>query len=77
MMRTDLLNNQVWLTVNGIVIGTKCMFKRKQILNGGVERFWARFVAKSFSQIFVLEYFGTYVYQIPSVSCMHWRCFCA
>ena len=60
MKRTELLSDPVRLPVNGRVIGTKWVFKRKRNLEGGVERFRARLVAKGFSQIFGLDYFGTY-----------------
>ena len=36
------------------------MFKKKRNLDGHVERFRARLVAKGFAQIFGLDYFGTY-----------------
>ena len=60
MKRTEHLRDPVRLPVNGRAIGTKWVFKCKSNLEGGVERFRARLVAKGFSQIFVLDYFGTY-----------------
>ena len=58
--RTDFLSDLVRLLVNGRVIGTMWVFKHKRNLEGGVERFRARVVAKGFSQIFGLGYFDTY-----------------
>ena len=60
MRRTDLLSEPVQLLANGKVIKTKWVFKRKKDLNGSVQRFRARLVAKGFPQIFGLDYFGTY-----------------
>ena len=60
MKRTELLNDPVRLPVDGRVIGTKWVFKRKKNLEGGVERYWARLVLKGFFQIIGLDYFGTY-----------------
>ena len=60
MKRTELLSDPVQIPVNGGVIGTKWVFKRKWNLEVGVEQFRARLVAKGFSQIFGLDYFGTY-----------------
>ena len=61
MKQTDLISDPVRLPVNGRVIGTKWVFKRKRDVEGGGERFWARLKAKCFSQIFRLDYFDTYV----------------
>ena len=60
MKRTELLSDPVQLPVNGRVIRTKWVFKRKRNLEGGVERVSATLVAKGFSQFFGLDYFGTY-----------------
>ena len=60
MKRTDLLSDPVQLPGNGRCIGTKWVFKKKRNLDGHVERFRARLVAKGFAQIFGLDYFGTY-----------------
>ena len=60
MKRCDLLNDPVPLPPNGRVVGTKWVFKRKRNIEGKVERFRARLVAKGFMQIFGLDYFGTY-----------------
>ena len=60
MKRTDILSDPVRLPENGRCIGTKWVFKKKRNLDGHVERFRARLVAKGFAQIFGLDYFGTY-----------------
>ena len=60
MKRCDLLSDPVPLPPNGRVVGTKWVFKRKRNIEGKVERFRARLVAKGFMQIFGLDYFGTY-----------------
>ena len=60
MKRTELLSDRVGLPVYGRVIGTKWVFKRKRNLKDGVERSQPRLVAKGFSHIFELDYFGTY-----------------
>ena len=60
MKRTELLSEPVQLPPGGRIIGTKWVFKRKRNLRGEVERFRARLVALGFSQVFGLDYFGTY-----------------
>ena len=54
------LIDPVQLPVNGRVIGTKWVFKGNRNFEGGVERYRARLVAKGFSQIIRLDYFGMY-----------------
>jgi hypothetical protein len=60
MKRCDLLSDPVRLPSNGRIVGTKWVFKRKRNMQGLVERFRARLVAKGFMQVFGLDYFGTY-----------------
>ena len=60
MKRLDVISYPMKLPPNGRVLGTKWMFKRKRNLQGLVERFRARLVAKGFMQVFGLDYFGTY-----------------
>ena len=60
MKRTGLLIDPVHLSKGRLIIGTKWVIKQRKNLEGNVERYNARLVAKGFTQVFVLDYFGTY-----------------
>ena len=58
--RTDHLSDPVQQSDNGTVIGSKWVFKWKRNLDGTVEWYRARLIGQGFSQVFGLDFFGTY-----------------
>ena len=70
MKKTDLLSDPVKLPENDRCIGTKWVFKKKWNLDGHVECFRVRLVAKGFTQIFGLDYMHLWHDLVLYVLCM-------